>query len=690
MKKSFKINKKRKTSKSRKNKRNNRNVRGGVGSFKIRAEPAVEIASKTASFFLNQLFKPLQDNDTYAYDTIEKTKYNFGSYDNMIQKLSVFIGEDNMFENTIIDAILKSMPNKSKPEYIPVPLPSILKIVTSLKLVPSNLAYYFTKNPERLLKTSIIEFIPDYLQKYIDVETSPPEKLEDILKTILAPLLQPHHVRRPRSVNATMRTADATATAARKVATRKTIRRSLRSSERMKDDIIEQIKYFIMKTDYNKTTQNSWYLTTILLELVTNLLGNLQIYSGPLLGLIREANNNQLITCELLNFLIIQSPDKTIGANIDINFNLVKLYNYINKNEPRVVADVDDIDVEDFTIMDFFDESKNSHGALPPFILFILFCRINPEINNEKTSNSSVMDYKRTLIEMTEVNKINCTESNINIDDSAAIEQLRRANRTINPNRTVYEKATGKNKYVKDTDEVELNKNRFPNAKDSQEMLREQVEERDRESYHSDKSSSQVNSPKALSPDDVTYHDAETGYKIKTTCTPVEISTSWFGKAKDKALASLITSITGTVLNPIFSEICKDLYANKFSWKTLNVLTNNLSLISKADAFKPVHNIIITKLCYNLAPYTTFSPLDLNRYISDEILRETRSDKATTKSARFKSFLLRPRTPFLNIISFYETKIIEAFKTDKEYTDPLCVPTKIMDAIKPLAGESTA
>ncbi len=669
-----------------------RHKKGGVGSFKIRAEPAVEIASKTASFFLNQLFKPLQDNDTYAYDTIEKTKYNFGSYDNMIKKLSAFIGLDAMFKDTIVDAILKSKLVESDPNYRP--LPSILTIVTSLKLVPSNLAYFFTKNPERLLKTSIIEFIPDYLQKYIDVETSPPEKLEDILKTILAPLLQPHHVRGPRSVNATMRTADAAATT-RKVATRKTRRRTLRSSERLKDDIIEQIKYFIMKTDYNKTTQNAWYLTTILLELVTNLLGNLQIYSGPLLGLIKEVNNNQLITCELLNFLIIQSPDKTIGANMDINFNLVKLYNYINETEPQAApaaaapATADDIDVEDFTIMDFFDESKNSHGALPPFVLFILFCRINPEINNKKTSNSSVMDYKRTLINVTDVNNVKCTDSG-DIDDADYIERIRRKNRTINPTRTVFEKATGKNKYIRDDSEVEISKSHFTKAKDSQELIREQLEEaKDRVSFHSDKSSSPVNKPMAQSPEEI-FYEAENGNKPRTTCTPVEISTTWFGKIKDKTLASLITTITSTVLNPIFSEICKDLYSNTFSWKTLDILTKNLSLVSKADAFKPVHDIIITKLCYNLAPYTTFSPLDLNRYISDEILKETRSDKATTKTARLKTFLLRPRTPFLNIISYYETKIIEAYKTDKDYTDPLCVPIKIMDAIKPRVGDSTA
>jgi hypothetical protein len=676
--------------KSRKNIRNRKNKRGGVGSIKIRAEPAVEIASKTASFFLNQLFKPLQNNNMYAYDTIEKTKYNFGSYDNMMNKLKAFIESDKMFENTILDAIIKSQLVNTDPNYRP--LPSVLKIVTSLKLVPSNLAYYYNKEPERLLKTSIIEFIPDYLKKFIDVETSPPEKLEDILKTILAPLLQPHHVKSARAATATVET--------RKVATHKSKRRTLRSSERLKDDIIEQIKHFIMKIDYNKTTQNSWYLTTILLELVTNLLGNLQIYSGPLLGMIKEANVNQLITCELLNFLIIQSPDKTVGANVDINFNLVKLYNYINQTNTQAVALVsegaivaaeaaEDIDVEDFTIMDFFDTSKNSHGALPPFVLFLLFCRINPEINNEKTSNSSVMDYKRTLIEMTEVNKVNCTDSNINIDDNAAIDLMRRTNRTINPNRTIVDKATGKNKYVKDDSEVDNSKSQFARAKDSQELLREQLAEK-KESFHSARSS-QVNSRKALSPEEqVIYYDAENGDKIKTTCTPVEISTTWFGKVKDKAQTLLVTTITNTILNPIFGKICSDLYANEFSWETLNILTDNLSLLTKADAFKPVHDMITNNICYYLAPYTTFFPLDLNRYISEEILKEARYEKATTKSAKLKTFLLRPRTPFLNIISYFETKIIEAYKTDKEYTEPLCVPIKIMDAIKPTTADPSA
>jgi hypothetical protein len=35
------------------------------------------------------------------------------------------------------------------------------------------------------------------------------------------------------------------------------------------------------------------------------------------------------------------------------------------------------------TIYDFFDKAKNPRGILPPFVLFILSCRINPRINND-------------------------------------------------------------------------------------------------------------------------------------------------------------------------------------------------------------------------------------------------------------------------------------------------------------------
>ena len=47
------------------------------------------------------------------------------------------------------------------------------------------------------------------------------------------------------------------------------------------------------------------------------------------------------------------------------------------------------------TIYDFFDKAKNPTGILPPFVLFILSCRINPRINNH---DIEVMNKHRTSI----------------------------------------------------------------------------------------------------------------------------------------------------------------------------------------------------------------------------------------------------------------------------------------------------
>ena len=103
--KSRKLIKTRKTRKTRRTKKINKlrktyKMRGGVdfSTIKISAKPALNIATKTTSCFLNQLFQPstqyknasdvlIKDN----YDTFEITKYGFGSYENMIASLEVFI-----------------------------------------------------------------------------------------------------------------------------------------------------------------------------------------------------------------------------------------------------------------------------------------------------------------------------------------------------------------------------------------------------------------------------------------------------------------------------------------------------------------------------------------------------------------------------------------------------------------------
>ena len=68
-----------------------------------------------------------------------------------------------------------------------------------------------------------------------------------------------------------------------------------------------------------------------------------------------------------------------------------------------------------------------------------------------------------------------------------------------------------------------------------------------------------------------------------------------------------------------------------------------------------------------LAPYSTFFPLDIKRYIEDHIL-----NKGHNKAV------------FKETINRYEDKLIKFYKTHTIYDEPLCPPISIMnEVIKP-------
>jgi hypothetical protein len=145
------------------------------------------------------------------------------------------------------------------------------------------------------------------------------------------------------------------------------------------------------------------------------------------------------------------------------------------------------------------------------------------------------------------------------------------------------------------------------------------------------------------------------GNEIITTCSPIEPAKGFVGKAT----ATVTTAAEGYFLNPILKKVCKDLHNNQFSWNTFDELQSIINTIKRASLLggsKTIQNLI----CTNLAPYTTFFPLNINSYIST---------------------LIPNNTTFLEQITEYEEQIINAYKSDDTYTDPLCVPMSIINKL---------
>ena len=600
--------KKSKKSKKQKSKKSTRQtykkMRGGIdlSHIKISAKPALHIATNTAFCFLNQLVQPTTsyrnaDGNSVkdAYDTFETTKYSFGSYDTMISSLNAFIEENKeIFENTILDVILKE--KKEKKEGKSSGLPAILKIITDLKIVSSNLAYFFTKNPQQILDTSIIKLLPSTVQPYLDSAASSYDKsLESILKKIISPLINNLHNKPPPSSAPSPHT-----------------RRS--SQNKSKVDIIEQIKQFIMKGDYNAESENGWYLSTILLELITNMLINLDLTNSVVYTL-AQLNSDHIMTCELINYFLLNKTIESVSEDRaetkeDINFNFTKLYNSIRltgTESSTVDADYDVIN--DFTILDFFNKDKNPSGILPPFILLLTSIRINPSINvdSDKGSIKAMEKIKTMLKTMIKLNtKIDCD--------------------AVQTNTTAMSRVRG------------LFSRRPETVKNKAE------EEEEDETYATPREEPTVINT------------------IETTCSPQKKPSTRFEKFKAGITEKITEKGLNRYLNPIIKQVCTDLNNNTLSWKTLDGLNDIISNINTANTFLPIKGILQYNICYSLAPYTTFFPLDITRYISTKIFKEN-------------------DTTFLDLMAKFENNIITSYKNEPTYVDPLCIPMSIMNTI---------
>lgn len=640
--KSRKLIKTRKTRKTRRTKKINKlrktyKMRGGVdfSTIKISAKPALNIATKTTSCFLNQLFQPstqyknasdvlIKDN----YDTFEITKYGFGSYENMIASLEVFIKKNINFKDTILDVVLQYVKNKKTKKSSK--LPAILEIITDLKIVSSDLAYFFTKDPRKILNTSVVELIPSTIKPYIDTGIIGTDKgsynrpLETVLKEIISPLINPAHINPTQSSIG-----------------RTSARRS--SHKKSKRDIIDQIKSFIMKSDYSAEVENGWYLSTILLELVTNILINLDLTNSSELQMnLIQLNNEQIITCELLNYLILNKSENLINENKDINFNFGELYDSMRiiptsaTHAPTADADYDIIN--EFTILDFFLE-KNTTGILPPFILLLISCRINPAINIARGELPTDID-ENDIKAMTDFKTMLQTTLKLNT-------QITNCD-TIKPAMTMREKVTSlftrTNKKTAQAEKAEKASTIEEEAEEGEEAAEEAAEE----SFHT---------PRDGEPNEIA-NEANVANEPLTTCTPNKQPSGFFGTT----MASVSGAIINSYINPILKQVCRDLNSNNFSWNTLDGLHGIISDINLVKALLPIKGAIKTNICYSLAPYTTFFPLDITRYISTKFF--PKDDKT-----------------FMEMMAKYEKNISIAYKDEPTYVKPLCIPIDIMNKV---------
>jgi hypothetical protein len=578
---------------TRKNKgrKTRKTMRGGEPEIEIQDEFVNKVGSNTLSGFLKLLpymfGKLCKHKYDIGYDAYNTTKYHFGTYDNMIKSLVELTSGHNsrkiIFEGTILDSIIKFKNNGVK-------LPALLKVITSLKLSSSNLAYFFTKNPkEDILDKSVLDLtlinIKDILKQYIDIidikeslsheDTDDTRTVEQLLKDVISPVI------------------DAGA----------------------EEPIIEHIKNFTMKCDNldNPNQQSGWYLSTIFIELITNVLNNLNLTkSKSFLKTIEEINKGQIFRCELIDYLFLNKDTR-----------IKDIYDLYKRGREGIVLQSEMVkdDISNFTILDFFNKELNTNGILPPFILFLLSCRINPDINKNPSNIKKNSIY-------------NMLTSSCDIKHSLT-EGLRPAAQTAQANVS----------RVNSSDSSRRSSDRSRSSSDSS-----------RSSSDSSRSSNSSNSSQrggikifGLKLGEDKFYDASD--KVDTACT-----------AESTFTGRMVGKFT---INPIYTKICKDISETKFTWNSFDSID---SLVDKTHLFQSATaSLIISNIGYMLAPYSTFFPLDIKRYIEDYIF-----DKEGNK------------IKFTETMNRYETKLIEWYKGNSLYTEPLCPPISIMnDVIKP-------
>ena len=483
-------------------------------------------------------------------------------------------------------------------------MPAILKVITSLKLSSSNLAYFFTKNPkEDILDKSVLDLtlnnVKDTLKQYIDIIDAKESLSQDDTSTDDT-------------------STDDTSTDDTRTDDTRTVEKLLQEvispvidagAEEGSIPFIEHIKNFIMKCDNPTAPQCGWYLSTIFIELITNILNNLVLTkSNSFLKMVEEINKGQIFRCEFIDYLFLNKETR-----------IKDIYDLYKKSREGIVFESEMItfDVSELTILDFFDATKNPHGILPPFILFLLSTRVNPDINYNphKIKKNSIYAMLTPGCDM----KRGLKEGLIPAAHTAA--------------------------FVAPNDNSSSDSSRSSSRSSSSDRSRS---DSSRSSSSSQRGGIKILGLKFGKEDDKFYDASDT---VTTSCT---------------AESTLIGRMSGKLtINPIYNAVCKAIQDKKFTWNSFDGID---SLVSKAHWFEgATASLIISNVGYMLVPYTTFFPLDIKRYIEDYIF-----DKEGNK------------IKFIETMNRYETNLIDYYKRNSLYEEPLCPPVSIMnEVIKP-------
>jgi len=570
--------------------------RGGIDikEIKISAGPALNIASNTISAFLKSIFESPDD-----YDNERLSKYNFGTYDNMIKCLSVL--NMNLGEGTILNKLLLDINNTDDEhaENLDIDkLPEIIKIILNLKVSSCNLAYFFTKNPlKNFFKSPIYNFFPENIKQYLNFNEKENENyvLETILENIFVPMF---------------------------TLTRKP---DVKYSPHQTRNIIDQIKEFIMKSDYkqNQNNDNGWHITNVLLELLVNLIVNLDLKnndSPPIQeykSYIKKLNDENIIKCNLIDYLM---DDRNNYLKIDkeenIFGNLFKLYEDIGRIKEdysvggggsgkstrrynKQSKEQENDDIRNYSIKDFFNK-KNTNGYLPPIILFVLSCSIN--------TNDDVWD------EMLKNIGYKCDDNKSPKKNGSFFSRVK-------------SRITG----------------RRPQNTAAPVIPESSIEED--EIFYTPRNSSSI-------------HSGGDDNDIKTSCSPNDPS----------ILDGQIDKLTNILKGIIFSPICEDLKdtSKKMDWNSFRGMNTIRGKINSyiGNIFFP-EQFVIKKIVKALAPYNTFFPLNANEYIG----------------SFFTKKYIKNKPLFDTFLENVETKLIQNYKENESYTDPLCVPLTILNSI---------
>jgi len=134
-----------------------------------------------------------------------------------------------------------------------------------------------------------------------------------------------------------------------------------------------------------------------------------------------------------------------------------------------------------------------------------------------------------------------------------------------------------------------------------------------------------------------------------TTCDSVDIS--------NERVAKVLGYLNYARRTNINSKMCPSL-CSAINWNTFDPIFNLFTNISDFFTSRPV---VQQFLFDTIIPYSTFLPLNINSYFNEVVYRK--EDPYFDKK-----------------IEFFETEVLKAYEKN-EYTNPICVPNKIMSGI---------